>query len=310
MTTSGPTNEEIAVYMNIAIWGCVGVLAFLNLPRAWARYTHPTARRSTLRFKAASKKAQDARPGHGPQRTDSTATESIGHDDVSPIKDKGESYAFEFSPTAPVQVPSTTHATSVPVRVHSLAARFHRVNRHLHRPFFTTGYTIGQALVFTVFSTFIVFGCFYKQFLPTFMPRRAGSMAIGQMPLIFALGAKNNIIGFLLGVGYEKLNVWHRLVGKTIFLASLAHVVGWLVRWTIAAKLVKATSAHPEGWAMFGGLCFLVIFSLPPIRRSYYRFFWHAHWIGYLAMIVGNPFHYEEGWKWSVAAGVMLAFDH
>lgn len=198
------------MYMNIAIWGCVGLFALANLPRAWARYRHPTARRSTLRFKTASKKANQAPPRHGIPRTDSTAANSIGHDDNSPIKDKGESYAFEFSPTSPIEAPaspSTTQSSSVPARVHSLAARFHRANRYLHRPFLNTGYSIGQAIAFTIYSTFIVFGCFYRNFLPTFMPRRPGSIAIGQFPLIFALGAKNNIVGFLLGVGYEKVRV-------------------------------------------------------------------------------------------------------
>lgn len=311
----GPSNEQIALYMNIAIWGIVALLAVVNIPRAWARYRHPTARRSTLRFKTASKKARQAPPRHGVQvqRSDSTAANSVRHDDLSPIKDKGESYAFEFSPTSPIEdgsVPATTHSSSVPARVHSLGARFHRANRYLHRPFLNTGYTIGQSIAFTVYSIFIVFGCFYRNFVPTFMPRRAGAIAVGQFPLIFALGAKNNIVGFLLGVGYEKLNVWHRWVGKMIFFAGLAHVVGWLVRWTVSGKLVMGTAAHPEGWAMFGGLCFLAIISLPPIRKSYYRIFWHAHWIGYLSFIIGLGFHFDEGWKWSVVAGAMLVFDH
>ncbi len=72
-----------------------------------------------------------------------------------------------------------------------------------------------------------------------------------------------------------------------MFLAGMFHVVGYLVLFSKAGKLVVTIRAQPEGWITFSGLCLLAVVSLPQIRRSVYTLFWHAHWIGYIMMIVG-----------------------
>ncbi|KAG8988981.1 hypothetical protein FRB90_002460 [Tulasnella sp. 427] len=312
--TVGPTNEDIAAYMNYAIFGVIGILCLLTLPRAWARYRHPTARRATLRFKPSSKKTTESTVRTVPQRqaTESSGASSSGED--GPSTEKAGELSYDITPITPIEghsvssLSSPTSTLPVPSRVASLTAKFHRINRYLHLPLLSTGYNYGQAIVFTVYAFFICFGCFYKNF-PTFNPRRPGWIATGQYPLVFALGAKNNVVGFMLGVGYEKLNAWHRWVGKMMFVSSMAHVVGYLVRFTIAGRLVLGSQRQPHGWAAFVGLCLLAVISLPPIRRYSYGMFWHAHWMGYIMMIVGMVWHAEEGWKWSVAASVIVIFD-
>ena len=52
---------------------------------------------------------------------------------------------------------------------------------------------------------------------------RAGWLSIGQTPLIILLAGKYNIIGFLTGVGYERLNVFHRWVARTLLLTATLH---------------------------------------------------------------------------------------
>ncbi|KIO24635.1 hypothetical protein M407DRAFT_212299 [Tulasnella calospora MUT 4182] len=249
-----------------------------------------------------------------PQRqgTSSSGASTSGED--GPSNKKGSALTFDVGPASHIEghsIPSLVSppAQPVPSRVASLTAKFHRVNRYLHLPLFATGYNYGQAVAFSVYAFFICFGCFYKTFTPAFGPKRAGFIATGQYPIIFALGAKNNVVGFMLGVGYEKLNAWHRWVGKMMFVSSMAHVVGYLVRWTAAGRLVSGSQRQPHGWAAFAGLCLLSVISIPPIRKYSYGMFWHAHWMGYVMMIVGMVWHADDGWKWSVAASVIIIFD-
>lgn len=56
---------------------------------------------------------------------------------------------------------------------------------------------------------------------------RAGFMTICQLPLIFLLAGKQNIIGFLTGVGYERLNWYHRWVSRTLWLSATIHMGFW-----------------------------------------------------------------------------------
>ncbi|KAG8950754.1 hypothetical protein FRC04_007173 [Tulasnella sp. 424] len=310
---NGPSNEDIAAYMNYATFGIIFLLFLLSLPRAWARYRHPTARRFTLRFKSSSKKNNESTERAVPQRQETSSSGASSSGDDHPTNDKGPELTYDITPTTPIEGHSIPSLVSPPVqpvpsRVASLTAKFHRVNRYLHLPLFSTGYSYGQGIAFSIYAFFICFGCFYKNF-PSFNPKRAGWIATGQYPLIFALGAKNNVVGFLLGVGYEKLNAWHRWVGKTMFVGSMAHVVGYLVRWTVSGRLVLGSKRQPHGWAAFAGLCLLCIISIPPIRKYSYGMFWHTHWMGYVMMIVAMVWHAEEGWKWSVAASVIIIFD-
>ncbi|KAG8895462.1 hypothetical protein FRB99_000574 [Tulasnella sp. 403] len=305
IATPGPSNAQMTMYLNIGIWSVVALFAIATLPRAWARYRHPTVKHH---------QGWKLRSSH---RTPST-TQRSSFDDIPSAekdKDKGESYMYEVSPsTRPdsPSLPSTSQprpGTSLPSRIPSPRAFFHPVTRYLSRPFFTTGYTIQQAIMMTIYTGLICFGTLYHN-VPNHGPRRAGWLATGQFPLVFALGAKNNIVGFLVGMGYEKLNVWHRWVGKTIFLSSLFHVVGYLVRWTIRGTLVEACKELWIGWITFAGMALLAVVSLPPVRRSAYALFWHSHWIGYVMMIVSLPFHAEGTWQYAIASGGIVVLDH
>lgn len=83
-----------------------------------------------------------------------------------------------------------------------------------------------------------------------------------------------------------QLNVWHRWVGKMMFLATLFHVAGYMVLFVKKGELVEVMKELYAGWIAFAGLCLLAVLSLPQIRRSAYAVFWHAHWIGYVMMLV------------------------
>ena len=52
---------------------------------------------------------------------------------------------------------------------------------------------------------------------------RAAWLTVAQIPLIVLLAGKNNIIGLLVGVSYERLNVLHRWVSRCLFLTVTMH---------------------------------------------------------------------------------------
>jgi ferric-chelate reductase len=53
---------------------------------------------------------------------------------------------------------------------------------------------------------------------------RAGWLTITQLPLLILLSGKVNIIGLITGVGYERLNVLHRWVARTMLLTATLHM--------------------------------------------------------------------------------------
>lgn len=58
---------------------------------------------------------------------------------------------------------------------------------------------------------------------------RTGLMAASLTPLLVALSGKANLVTLLTGLGHEKLNIFHRWVGWSIFGLSVAHTVPFLV---------------------------------------------------------------------------------
>jgi Ferric reductase like transmembrane component len=58
---------------------------------------------------------------------------------------------------------------------------------------------------------------------------RTGLMAVALMPIIVALSGKVNIVTILTGIGYEMLNVIHRLLSYICFALSVVHTVPFIL---------------------------------------------------------------------------------
>lgn len=68
------------------------------------------------------------------------------------------------------------------------------------------GYSIGHVVIMLGYLAIFLYASLYKS-NPFTEPARAGFVALAQMPIVFALGTKNNLLGMVLGVGYEKVCV-------------------------------------------------------------------------------------------------------
>ena len=48
-------------------------------------------------------------------------------------------------------------------------------------------------------------------------------VALVHVPMVIALGVRGNLVGLCVGKGYERLKVFHKLVGRILFLCATLH---------------------------------------------------------------------------------------
>ena len=75
------------------------------------------------------------------------------------------------------------------------------------------GFSIAQSLIFFIYSICLVYATFYKSNIFTDQTR-TGWVVIAQLPFLFLLAQKNNVLGLLLGYGYEKVSISQRPTKK------------------------------------------------------------------------------------------------
>jgi ferric-chelate reductase len=95
--------------------------------------------------------------------------------------------------------------------------------------------------------------------------------------VVFLLGAKNSFLSWLLGPGrgYEKLNLLHRWVGRSIFIGALLHGTFWIIyRQRLQQISALGDSQGKSGLVALTLLCMIVLLSLRPIRRLFYQCFY------------------------------------
>ena len=140
---------------------------------------------------------------------------------------------------------------------------------------------------------------------------RIGHVATAQLPLIFVLAGKNNIIGGIVGCGYERLNWLHRWTARILLLTVSLHMAFWFEDWArydyIKVKLTTDSRAK-TGFAAWCILLWMVLSSLAPLRRWNYEIFVVQHVLsigGITAAIYLHLPQYLRVWLWiSVAFAV------
>lgn len=89
--------------------------------------------------------------------------------------------------------------------------------------------TVGRTILVLLNVAVLLVLCFYglnltDQFSKESVGFRCGVVTLGQLPLIFLLSGKNNIIGFLTGFSYERLNWLHRWAARCMLLTATIHM--------------------------------------------------------------------------------------
>jgi hypothetical protein len=132
-----------------------------------------------------------------------------------------------------------------------------------------------------------------------------------QAPVAIALGTRNNIVGLLVGKGYNHLRIFHKIAGRVVFIASTLHSAFFLYKWNSIGKLAEK-SASPigvTGIVSFVGVALLTVTSIPVFRRYLYGTFKIAHNIGILLFLAGLGAHVDEAVPWAIVSGALYVLS-
>lgn len=142
---------------------------------------------------------------------------------------------------------------------------------------------------------------------------RTGFIAIAQLPLIFLLAGRQNIIGFLADMSYARLNWFHRWAARTLWLTATIHMCFWFRDWGRYNYIVyqlRNDELTKRGFAAWCILTFIVLASLGPVRRLSYEVFVLQHLVTFIGFIVALYMHAMKEVKFWVWIGVaLLVFD-
>jgi predicted ferric reductase len=140
---------------------------------------------------------------------------------------------------------------------------------------------------------------------------RCGVVTLGQLPLIFLLAGKNNIIGYLSGVSYERLNWLHRWCARTMLLTATIHMGYFFSSWDrydyIPYKLANDQISW-KGLVAWSVLVWIVFSSMTPIRGWCYELFVVQHLMSFAVFTGFVYIHIPADTKGYVWVPVALFF--
>ncbi|KAH6915311.1 ferric reductase NAD binding domain-containing protein [Coprinopsis sp. MPI-PUGE-AT-0042] len=181
--------------------------------------------------------------------------------------------------------PTDDHRPSIPSRLVASAATAFRIVT-FRWSLFIGPYNLGSLGELAFILSYIAANLIWLFMIPQGLnieswKARSAMIATGQIPLVVALGTKNNIISWLTGVSHEKLNVLHRASARTVFIFLWIHVVG--------RSVTGLPRFGPGHWVtldqpfMLAGVIGMValtsgvFLSLPIFRHGSFEFFFLAH---------------------------------
>ncbi|TDZ21390.1 Ferric/cupric reductase transmembrane component 7 [Colletotrichum orbiculare MAFF 240422] len=145
---------------------------------------------------------------------------------------------------------------------------------------------------------------------------RSGMIAVALTPWIIATSMKANIVSLLIGIGPERLNVFHRWAGYICLFLSLVHTVPFYIQpvWDdggmeVFSRLFDGGSGviYGTGIACLVPLVWLCVASLPFIRRIAYEVFVVLHvpvGMAYVGLLFWHTKNYLASWDylWATVA--------
>lgn len=117
---------------------------------------------------------------------------------------------------------------------------------------------------------------------------RCGVMTLSQLPLIFLLAGKNNIIGYLTGISYERLNWLHRWCARCMLLTATMHMGYFISAWApfnYVDYQLKNNQIVWKGLASWCTLVWIVFSSAAPIRGWGYELFVMQHVVSFALFV-------------------------
>lgn len=159
--------------------------------------------------------------------------------------------------------------------------------------------TVGRVTLVSLNLVVLIVLCLYgldlnDQFAREDIGFRCGVITIAQLPLIFLLSGKNNIVGFLSGVSYERLNWIHRWCARCMLLTATLHMGYFFSVWApydYIGYQLKNNKIVWKGLAAWCTLLWIVFSSMTPIRGWCYELFVIQHLISFALLLAFTYIH-------------------
>ncbi|KZT71970.1 hypothetical protein DAEQUDRAFT_723603 [Daedalea quercina L-15889] len=213
--------------------------------------------------------------------------------------DDSHSFNMAVGPDAPKNAPMyvPTWASRFPTGARVLSTKL--------RP----GYSLGQVTFMMGYFAAFAYATLFDVNLFT-DPTRFGYVAVSQMPVIYVMATKNNILGTLLGVGYEKLNYLHRYVGRLVVLSVNLHALAFFAKWTQEGGIAQFIVPNIIwGCVALGCMDVLWLLSLSAVRQTYYNLFYVSHVIAAITVIVATAYHQPWAVPYMYIITAVYGFD-
>ncbi|OAX43426.1 hypothetical protein K503DRAFT_681157 [Rhizopogon vinicolor AM-OR11-026] len=309
-------NDDLVYHADILIFGIILIFALANLPKAYARFSrrsewseghrlHSVVPRRSMnpainRNPPISYPIDSTKPSYVDfeSSTDHSLTACVSlpyHPGNTRMKDH---YNEKELPLAPQRLPPPSYYL-----LHS-AASVLRYRVH-------DNYSIGQVLLMILYTSIIFYVSFYKS-NPFTDPHRAGFVITSQVPFVYALATKNNIIGIMVGVGYEKLNFLHRLVGRLMVIGANVHFLGYVYKWSLDGVIYEMLAEDFVRWGIVALVCLdlLGFCSTSFVRSRSYNLFLATHIVGLNVFLFAACYHQPTCIPYVIAAVVFYSIDH
>ncbi|KAG8680420.1 hypothetical protein FRC08_016310 [Ceratobasidium sp. 394] len=223
------SNQEIGFYTDVLILFILLFFTLTALPRIVLRLTHTSARRDGWIIL----RGTSSPPSSSPYTTrinestfsvtrKPTLRRALSERTLDLGTTESETWGSSFGASQSKTILGGAHTT-----LHLQHARLDEPSRPLVRcPSYSSllqpasklfsarfaGYSVGQFVLLAGYAALMGVAMFVYA-SPVDNIKRAGFVCISQIPVVFALGTKNSLVGWLVGMGYEKVG-WRGTRGR------------------------------------------------------------------------------------------------
>ncbi|KAJ7621187.1 hypothetical protein FB45DRAFT_928616 [Roridomyces roridus] len=300
------TTDEAAFVYHVNIFILALCLAFwlLRLPRALARFWRLSewTNGHILRHVAAPPPAPTIvmSSSRGAYTTPKELESDISHTNFTRAK-----HAKRVNPNgAPIRVSYPPHVGTVMPLLRPLAAPLsYRIS---------SGFTFAQFCVMLLYASVLVYPLCAATAGPFVDLDRTAWIAIAQLPLVILLASKNNVLGMLLGAGYESFNFLHRFAARLFILGVNVHGFGHIFVWCQAGTFQARikSPANTNGLLALVAANLIFFFSVSFFRSRYYRLFISTHITGFAILFPALWFHKSTYHAYIYVALGFYGLDH
>ncbi|KAK7438029.1 hypothetical protein VKT23_018197 [Stygiomarasmius scandens] len=301
---AGPkVDDEMLVYhINLVILFALALFVLLRAPRFLARFWNISDFFSGFILRSVPPSQRAKRRVEFAHQHDGPGLPQLSSDD-SHMMYLEKQHARRVGPDGNAIVSSyPPHASSTP--------QFLRPTLHVLHKRLVPGVSFSHLCVMAAYLAFWIYAGFYKTNAFT-DPVRFGWIAVAQFPWILIFAAKNNVLGFILGAGYEKLNFMHRFVGRLAVLSVNVHAFYYLYKWLMAATFQESIAKPSNTWGLVGLICLdcLFFFSTAFWRQKAYNIFLMTHIPSVILLLPATVYHKQATFNWVIATVAIYAFD-